>query len=419
MQQATEALTVSQLNRQIRQLIEHSTPPLWIQGEISDLATPRSGHCYFTLKDQNARVRCALFRHNAQRLRFELEVGAEVKVFAKVSLYESRGDYQLIAERVEAAGEGVLQQAWLKLKKRLQAAGLFAAEHKQALPAHPKRIGIITSATGAAVHDILTTLADACPHIPIVIYPTSVQGYLAAPAISKAIAIANLRQECDVLILARGGGSMEDLWPFNEEMVVKAIFNSKLPIVCGIGHEVDVTLADLAADLRAATPTAAAQCICHGQLQYNMQLLHLSQQLKQCIRQHLLMQQHNITSLQNRLQHQHPRLVLQRYKNQCAEKLSRLKQLIEQKIQYSKLHLQQQTQALDVLSPLKTLHRGYAILSHQKQGIITSCARLEKKDRLQAKVVDGEMTCEIIEVKKNPVNAKPPTADRRCQADDT
>ncbi len=254
-------LSVSQLNRQSKELLETYLHNVQVTGEISNLSRPASGHWYFTLKDQKAQVRCAMFKSRTQYLKFVPKEGEQVLINASVGLYEARGDYQLIVNGMQSAGEGALKLAFEQLKARLHQEGLFNPEHKKPLPKHPRHLGVITSPTGAAIKDILSVLKRRFPNLPISIYPTQVQGDAAAGQISAAIERANRDRICDVLIVGRGGGSLEDLWPFNEEVVARAIFNSQLPIISAVGHEVDISISDYAADLRAATPSAAAELV--------------------------------------------------------------------------------------------------------------------------------------------------------------
>ncbi|MEW5972932.1 MAG: exodeoxyribonuclease VII large subunit, partial [Pseudomonadota bacterium] len=251
-------LTVSSLVREIRALLEGNFPLVLVEGEISNLARPGSGHLYFTLKDAGAQLRCAMFRNRASLLRFRPQDGAHVLVRARITVYEPRGDLQLVVEHIEEAGLGALQRAFEQLKHRLAAEGLFEATRKRPLPALPHRIGIITSPSGAAVRDVLHVLERRFPMIPLRVYPTSVQGAGAADEIVAALRRANEDGDCDVLLLVRGGGSLEDLWPFNEERVARAIAASQLPVISGVGHETDFTIADFVADARAPTPSAAA-----------------------------------------------------------------------------------------------------------------------------------------------------------------
>jgi exodeoxyribonuclease VII large subunit len=251
-------LTVSELNRRVRALLENQFEMLWVSGELSNVKRAASGHWYFCLKDPSAQIECAMFRARAQFLDFRPEDGLRVEVLARVTLYEARGNYQLAVEEIRKAGLGALYEAFEKLKAKLDAEGLFDAARKRSLPRFPRRIGIVTSPAAAALRDVLTTLARRAPMVPVVIYPAQVQGEGAGAQVARAIAAANARGECDVLIVCRGGGSLEDLWAFNEEVVARAIFASRLPVVSGVGHETDFSIADFVADLRAATPTAAA-----------------------------------------------------------------------------------------------------------------------------------------------------------------
>ncbi|MGR8920706.1 MAG: exodeoxyribonuclease VII large subunit, partial [Gammaproteobacteria bacterium] len=256
---ARAVLSVSALNDAARDVLERYLGHVWVEGEISNLARPASGHIYFSLKDAKAQVRCAMFRNRNRALGFRPENGLAVLARGRVSLYTARGDFQLIVDELEPAGDGALRLRFEQLKQRLAAEGLFDAARKQPLPAWPRQIGVVTSPSGAAVRDVLHVLARRCPGIPVIVYPTAVQGESAARAIVAALAAAERRAECDVLLVCRGGGSLEDLWPFNEEIVARAIAGCTIPVVSGVGHEVDVTIADFVADLRAPTPSAAAE----------------------------------------------------------------------------------------------------------------------------------------------------------------
>jgi len=253
--------TVSRLNREVRLLLENGMPVVWLEGELSNFSAPSSGHWYFSLKDRDAQVRCAMFRLRNMAVGFTPKAGQHVLVRGRVTMYEARGDYQLIADHMEEAGVGALKREFERLKAKLAAEGLFALERKRALPRFPRRIGVITSPTGAAIRDILHILARRFPPAAVIIYPTPVQGAAAAPAIINALSVANARAECDVLVLARGGGSIEDLWAFNDERLARAIHASALPVVSGVGHEIDFTIADFVADARAPTPSGAAELV--------------------------------------------------------------------------------------------------------------------------------------------------------------
>lgn len=449
--------TVAQLNREAKRLLESSLGTVWITGELSNLARPSSGHFYFTLKDPNAQVRCALFRMNRRRVDFPPENGQQVLVQAQVSLYEGRGDYQLIVTQMQLAGSGALQIAFDKLKAKLQAEGLFDESRKQTLPTFPRCIGVVTSNSGAAIRDILKVLKRRNPSIPVIIYPSLVQGNEAAPQIAKAIETASRRQECDLLIVARGGGSLEDLWPFNEEIVARAIAASKLPIVSGVGHEVDFTIADFVADLRAATPSAAAEAVTLDQSTLLKTLSHLEQRLTKHITHTLNQAQQQLTHLTKRLRHPRERLQEQ------AQKLDQLEQALLRNMQQSlnknqetinifkkdieshmnnalrlakqqliyikkrlrdpKSYLQEHSQnlkqlekllklhtdknltsyksnmqmlqhRLDALNPFATLKRGYAILTDQDGKVIDSINKISPGKQISAQVTDGIIQAE-------------------------
>lgn len=434
-----EIYTVSSFNQEVRQLLEGTFQTIWLTGEISNLARPSSGHFYFSLKDEKAQVRCAMFRNSTRMLRFTPENGQHVIARAAVSLYEPRGDFQLIIQELQLAGEGALQIAFEKLKNKLEAEGLFDSKHKKPIPEFPKQIGVITSATGAAIHDILTVLKRRFPSIPVIIYPTLVQGELAAKQIVSAIQLADSRQECDVFILARGGGSLEDLWPFNEEIVARAIFAAKTPIISGIGHEVDITIADFVSDFRAATPSAAAEQASPSRLEWQENIAKFSKQIIRLIEQRLQKDQQNLAHLMKRLRHPGQRLrdqaqrldrleinLILAYQNKIRamqaalnlktqklmhlnpadkiarhhERLSLLKNTLEMnvnnQIEKYRLIIQNSAQALDTLNPLRTLQRGYAIVMDPKNNkIISSTKSLSKGDTLKTKFADGEILCEV------------------------
>lgn len=433
--------SVSELNRQSKNLLEAKFSGIQIEGEISNLSTPASGHIYFKLKDTNAQIQCALFRSRAMKLHFTLEEGMHVILNASVSMYEARGDYQLIVDHVELAGEGLLRLQFEALKHKLQAQGLFAAEHKQSLPTLPKAIGLITSPTGAAIQDAVSTLKIRFPAIPIYVYPAQVQGSQAAPQIAQQIQLANQHRECDVLLVIRGGGSLEDLWPFNEEIVAHAIFQSKLPIVSGVGHETDITLADYCADHRAATPTAAATIVTPHQddiLQYikSKQLLllshihktiqqlsqqshHLSQRLRtpqQLINQRqlhinaltsrlnkILLQQWygkqmQLQHLLQRLQSQNLLAILQK-KQLCVNNLHhRLTNAIAQQSMLYQQKFKTLCTLLQATSPLATIERGYSLSYQKDKTLISSINQVKKQDTFLVEVKDGQILAQAIEL---------------------
>ena len=428
-----EILTVSELNQTVKYLLEKTFSSVWVEGEISNLALPSSGHAYFSLKDSGAQVRCAFFRQRqANLLGMKLENGMQVLVKAQVSLYENRGDFQLIVTQVEDVGFGRLQKAFELLKQKLASEGLFDLAFKKDMPAFVKKLGIITSPTGAAVRDVLTVLKRRFPLLEIIIYPTQVQGNLAAKQISDAIVLANERQECDLLLLTRGGGSLEDLWPFNEESVARAIFNSKLPIVSAVGHEVDVTISDFVADIRAATPSAAAELISqeqsailnllnnyqrrfiqvlNQQLLFNQQQLQMLQKrlrhpkellqqqmqrldylentLKKLILQNIKHHQHAIEILNFKLQANAPKNTLQNYQQKLSTLNLKLNDLIKLNLQDNKNHLQLLARALNQINPLATLERGYTLTLDESGKVISSVTEAKENQRIKTKFHDG------------------------------
>ncbi len=434
--------TISRLNREVRTVLEEVFPTIWVQGEISNLAKPGSGHLYFTLKDTTAQVRCAMFKNRQSGMRFKPENGMQVIARANVGLYEGRGEYQLIIESLEPAGSGALQVAFEALKQKLAAAGLFAEEHKRALPLFPKVIGIITSPTGAAIQDILSVLKRRYPYAEVIIYSVPVQGEGSAMKIAAAIKQADKRQECDVLILSRGGGSLEDLWSFNEEVVARALFDCVTPVVSGVGHEIDFTIADFVADSRAPTPSAAAELVSPDSVETIALLKHREQQLIRYQNQLIHNLQRRIEFLSVQIPHPKQRLIelmqrtdeySMRLKHQIENALSRRKFLLStwrQKI--SELnpahkisrqietvrHLQSRFEKsimiildksnsevsrlnhmLHTVSPVSTLERGYAIVTDKKtNSIMTNTRNLHTGDQLRIRLASGEIDSTVDEV---------------------
>ena len=415
-----------------------------MEGEISNLARPASGHLYFSLKDEAAQVRCALFRMQRQRLRFQPENGQQVLIRARVSLYEARGEFQLIAEHMEPAGEGALRLAYEQLKTKLAAEGLFASERKQPVPMLPRQIGLITSPSGAALRDLLTVLRRRFPAIPVVIYPVPVQGAEAPARIIRMLQLANQRAECDVLILSRGGGSLEDLQAFNDERVVRAIFASEIPVVTGIGHEIDFTIADFVADLRAPTPSAAAEHVSPDQhawrkrfddlllqlrtrleqqlrrgrlqtdklaarlqrqhprqrlLQRSQRLDELSQRLLQAQHYRLALLGRRLQNLQSRFDNQAPALRLERLQFKSQNLRLRLHRTLTTGLEQRRNRLNQLARDLQTLSPLNTLNRGYAIVSRATDGhILHAAAETAPGERTRIRLARGRLLCEIVEI---------------------
>jgi exodeoxyribonuclease VII large subunit len=439
-----EIFSVSQLNRQARQLLETHLPLLWVEGELSNVSIPSSGHWYFTLKDDQAQVRCCMFRNRNMLVRFKPQQGQHVLLRARVSLYEGRGDYQIIAEHMEEAGSGALQRAFDELKHKLSQEGLFNEAHKKALPSLPKHIGVITSPTGAAIHDVLSVLERRFPGIPVTIIPVAVQGKESAPQIVKAIDLANRAGLFDVLLLTRGGGSMEDLWSFNEEIVARAIFNSELPIVSAVGHEVDFTIADFVADLRAPTPSVAAELLVPDADDWLDKFIGFEVLLEEAMLRRLQQWQKHLHNLRQRLRHPRERLEQQsqrldnlelRLKNHIKHLLNdfknrirqleirqqphhpqvRLQQLKErvaahhqrlQTAQYRLIERKQQAlgeavRMLNTLNPLSTLERGYGLITDaQTKKVITSSNQVQPGTAVNARVAQGEFVCRVESISK-------------------
>ncbi|EGT4256375.1 exodeoxyribonuclease VII large subunit [Citrobacter amalonaticus] len=356
--QSSAIFTVSRLNQTVRLLLEQEMGQVWISGEISNFTQPSSGHWYFTLKDDTAQVRCAMFRNSNRRVTFRPQHGQQVLVRANITLYEPRGDYQIIVESMQPAGEGLLQQKYEQLKAKLQAEGLFDQQHKQPLPSPAHCVGVITSKTGAALHDILHVLKRRDPSLPVIIYPTAVQGDDAPGQIVRAIELANARQECDVLIIGRGGGSLEDLWSFNDERVARAIFASAIPVVSAVGHETDVTIADFIADLRAPTPSAAAEMVSRNQQELLRQILSAQQRLGMAMDYFLANRSRRFTQIFHRLQQQHPQLRLARQQTALERLHQRMDSAIESQLKRTSLRQSRLIQRLNQQSPQPRIHRA-------------------------------------------------------------
>ena len=429
-----QIFSVSQLNRSVRHLLESQLPMLWVEGEISNFARPGSGHWYLTLKDDKAQVRCAMFRNANQRVGFQPANGTQVLVRCRAGLYEGRGEYQLVIEHMEEAGFGALQRQFDQLKQQLTTEGLFDNQHKQPMPNSVSHIGVITSATGAAVQDILSVLNRRFPSIKVSIFPTLVQGDQAATQIIQAIVDANQHRQCDALIVGRGGGSLEDLWPFNEEGVARAIFASAIPIVSAVGHEVDFTSADFVADLRAPTPSAAAELLSPDQedilnqfegfeillgdaltlkirqlaqhtdylqkrlrhpghrLQEQAQHLdHLDIRLRRAILGKVQQQLTHMNTMHNKLLAQNPRPAIAQRQQAVAHSIKQMMRAVAQQLHNKQSKTSQAMQLLDTVSPLKTLGRGYAIIRDNADKILKTVDQVSAGDTLKGQLTDGEL----------------------------
>lgn len=389
MTNADHIFSVTELNRRARQLLETHLATVWVSGEISNLSTPSSGHWYFTLKDDKAQIRCAMFRGQNALLRFKPEHGMQVIARGRVSLYEGRGDYQLIVENLQADGAGNLQIAFEQLKNKLAAEGLFDEDFKQPLPDMPRHVGIITSPTGAAVRDIVSVFRRRFPAAKLSIFPVPVQGADAAPAIIRAIQLANTQPDIEALILARGGGSLEDLWAFNEESLARAIFASEIPIVSAVGHETDFTICDFVADVRAPTPSAAAE-ILSPELSDLIALLNyyadlFQKQLQQKIAQH---RQH-LLHLSKRLRH--PGHALREQQQKLDHLEWRLQQAALSRLRQPQQKLAQLAALLNNLSPLNTLQRGYAIATTSDGHVLTQAEHTQIGMTIDVQLFRGKL----------------------------
>ena len=384
-----DVYTVSRLNREARLLLESGLPALWLEGELSNYARPASGHWYFTLKDEAAQVRCAMFRSANARVRVAPRDGMHVLVRARVGLYEPRGEYQLIAEQLEEAGEGLLRRRFEELKARLQAEGLFDADIKRPLPRLPRRIGVITSPTGAAVRDIIHVLARRFPAVPVLISPVPVQGAGAGADIAAALGLASARADADVLILARGGGSLEDLWAFNEEVVARAIRACAIPVISGIGHEVDTTIADYAADVRAPTPSGAAELAVPDRREWLRAVAGVCARLAAGWARDAAARRQRLTWIGRRLGLTHPRARLGARAQRLDELELRLARALRAALLAARKRLAAAARTLHAVSPLATLERGYTIVVGPGGRLVRSAGEVAAGDRIEARTADG------------------------------
>ncbi len=432
-----EILTPSSLNRMVRQLLDEVMPTVWVEGELSNVARPASGHVYFSLKDSAAQLRCAMFRNRSAALAFRPADGLHVRVQGRVGLYEPRGDYQLIVERMEEAGEGALQRAYEQLKRKLAAEGLLAAERKRPLPAFVRRLAVITSPSGAAIRDVLTVIGRRFPMLPVDVLPSPVQGAEAVPVLRERLRAVNAAGGHDLILITRGGGSLEDLWAFNDEQLARDIAASPTVVVAAIGHEVDTTLAELAADLRAPTPSAAAEAITPDGAALSRQVAHFGQRLRREIGRGVQIRAQRVDSTRLRLASVDPRRQLERIRERAGQARRQLQQVTagglerrrhrldramaalqrhrpDQRIALARARLSQLAQrlrsserhqrldlgarlrelgrALNAVSPLATLDRGYAILMRPRDGRpLASASAVAAESIVTARLVDGRI----------------------------
>jgi exodeoxyribonuclease VII large subunit len=396
------AITVSQLNRQVKTLLEKGLARLWVEGEISNLARPASGHLYFSLKDQSAQIRAAFFRQRQRGPTIGLKDGDQVLVFGRVSIYEARGDYQLIVEQVEPAGEGALKRQFEVLKKKLAAEGLFDEDRKRELPALPRRIGVITSPTGAAIRDILSVLRRRFPSIPVLVYPAAVQGDAAPPELIVALETAIRRDECDVLIMGRGGGSLEDLWAFNDETLARAIAESPIPIVSAVGHEVDFTIADFVADMRAPTPSGAAELIVPDRDDWLRAVNSFAARIARLGQRSLDDRNQMLDWLARRLAQSSPSAMLQRSITRLGSLKQRLGAGARSAVADNTHRFELAMRGLQAVSPLGTLDRGYAIVENVDTGkVLLRASDVSPGDDIRARLAEGELVATVKTTRHN------------------
>ncbi len=398
---ATQIYTVTEINRAVRLLLESEArlQDAWVAGEISNLSRPVSGHVYFTLKDAAASLRCVIWKSNAWRVRFNLQNGLAVEAHGAVSVYERDGMYQLYVDTLRPAGEGRLFQEFLRLKAQLEADGLFDEQRKRHPPAFPRRIGVVTSATGAALQDILNTLGGRFPLAEVILAPTAVQGSEAPPQIVAALAALNRVKAADVIILARGGGSLEDLWCFNDERVVRAVVASQIPVITGIGHETDFTLADFAADVRAPTPTAAAVAATPHRDAVRQGLLELRARLENAWNLQHQTRQVQLSGLNSRLERSSPAWRIRNDMQRVDQLAQRCQSAVEHFFQVRKLHLEGVQHRLTALNPLAVLQRGYAVVRLPEGGVVRSARSLQPGQAVDVRLAEGGFTARVEQVK--------------------
>ena len=393
----TKVFSVKEINRLVRELLEQSFPSFWITGEISNFISASSGHWYFSLKDEEAQVRCTMFKNKNMAAEWIPKNGEKIEAKCLIGLYEARGEYQLNIEQIRHAGAGLLSEAFNQLKEKLLKEGLFEVFRKKPIPQFPKSIGVITSPTGAAIEDILITLKRRSPHIPIIIYPSLVQGKEAPLAIVRAIETANAREECDVLILARGGGSIEDLWAFNEEIVARAIVASKIPTITGVGHETDSTIADFVSDLRAPTPTGAAELVTSHTFELIKTIQVYKNQLNKLMAGLIRELVQKIDYLEKRLVS--PRQQIQRQKEQIYQYIQRINQSMKNVVIQYRLHIDKLKLNLDHLSPHAVLSRGYSIITDVDGQIVNNVTQLKLDDKIHIQLNHGQADANISDLK--------------------
>ncbi len=386
--------TVTELTQQIRGLLEPAFRQVWVQGELSNLRPAASGHVYFSLKDEGASVSAAVFGWGSKRRPFELKDGLQVLCRGKVSVYPPRGTYQLVVDQIEPLGAGALQVAFEQLKAKLAAEGLFDPRRKRPLPAFPRRIAVITSPSGAAIQDMLNILRRRAPHLHVLVIPALVQGDEAPKQLVRGLEIANRHQLGDILVLARGGGSMEDLWCFNDEGLARAIASSKIPVISAVGHEIDFTISDFVSDLRAPTPSAAAEIVSGNWVDVSARLRDAQMRLGSAIVRDLQMRRRLLEHVSARVVS--PRDRLREQAQRCDDLFLRLERAMRTRLERKHAFVEQWMGKLDALSPLRVLERGYSIVRTDENGVIRSASQVQEGQRLRITFHDGECPVQVI-----------------------
>ena len=400
------SLSVSELTRYLRELLDSDEVlrSVWVSGEVSNFSRPSSGHLYFTLKDSGAALRCVVWRSTAMRIRVGVQNGLAIEAHGAISLYERDGQYQLYVDAIRPAGEGLLYQEFLRLKARLESEGLFDPERKRRIPERPRCIGIVTSPTGAALQDMLNTLRTRYPFVEVVISPCSVQGDLAPGEIVAAMQAACRWAQPDLLILARGGGSLEDLWAFNDERVVRAIVESPVPVITGVGHETDFTLADFASDLRAPTPTGAAVLATPNRADLQSELLGLSDRLRSAILMSVARRQQDLDNYRQRLERISPAGWIRAERQQIDEWQERGLRAFRHNLQLRQAHLQGLRSRLETLNPAGILRRGYALIQRPDGSLMRSTSQAQVGETVEVHLWDGRLTTRIEEIQTDAGN---------------
>jgi len=388
--------SVSEITRDIRLLLEDSFTKVWVEGEVSNFLMHSSGHCYFSLKDSESVLTCVLFKNAAYKLKFKIKNGMNLICRGRISVYNKRGQYQLYAEEIEPKGVGSLQLAFDQLKEKLSKEGLFDSDHKIAIPYLPERIGIITSPTGAVIRDMLHVIERRFPNMHIILYPAKVQGDGACQEIREGIEAFNNLENVDVIIAGRGGGSLEDLWAFNEEVVARAIYDSDIPVISAVGHEIDYTIADFVADLRAPTPSAAAELVVRRKEDILQDIKAKQERLKQALGNRADMLRKHLDGIMQRYAFKQPKFLIEQYQQRIDERISTLRQNM---LHYMAIRRENVTTArarLDALNPTAILSRGYSItVSHPAGEIVKDASRIKRGMRIKTRLAKGEVVSKV------------------------